>query len=243
VTDDYWGRLIYSDAKPYEVEVENLLRAVSDIPYVFFDLGANYRYWSVRVVDDEFGAHKAFAVEASPSNAKILKMNQAENKYRFEVICNAVSNSNEKEVMISGVNHAGKSLLNSSGKGSEKVKTITIDRLLEDALALSGPVIIKLDIEGSELASIQGASKTLEKDSLVIYEDHGKDITHEVTKRLLAIGSVFYFDGSKLNSITRVNELNYIKKNPVHGYNFIFTKSEYWLNTLRARFACMNSFG
>ncbi len=62
---DYYWSLLYNTDYAYEFELEAALRQFAQIDYDFFDLGANFGYWSVRVSSPSFGSKTVVAVEAS----------------------------------------------------------------------------------------------------------------------------------------------------------------------------------
>ena len=80
---------------------------------------------------------------------------------------------------------------------------------------------------------MKGAKKTLNKDCLIIYEDHGSDKLHLNSKYLLKKNFfIYYFDNQEIYKIKKIDELNYVKKLKHKGYNFIATKSTYFKKVL-----------
>ena len=57
---------------------------------------------------------------------------------------------------------------------------------------------------------------------LLIYEDHGKDASHEVTDYLLSRGTleVYYWGGEDLRRVESLSQLQSIKRFRWLGYNF-----------------------
>jgi hypothetical protein len=88
-------------------------------------------------------------------------------------------------------------------------------------------VIIKLDVEGAEIPALAGAARLLEGDALLIYEDHGSDAAHGVTRHVLGerLLDVTYVDASgRMSPISAPDQLSSIKKNRYTGYNFVACK-------------------
>jgi len=104
---------------------------------------------------------------------------------------------------------------------SVEVETVSIDEIV-DSLEVKS-LVIKLDVEGSELRAIDGASTSSARDAIFIYEDHGADVTHRVTKGMLARGFRIYFPelGGHIQRILELRQLSKIKRNRRCGYNFV----------------------
>ncbi len=96
--------------------------------------------------------------------------------------------------------------------------------------------ILKLDIEGVEIDALKGASMILENDCLVIYEEHGVDMDHKISRYLndqldmrLYFGSA---DGKNLHEITSYDEITRLKTSKRVGYDLFATSSDFWVNRL-----------
>ena len=83
LADPYWNRLLYRHFR-YEPDLEFVLNRVRMVDFTFFDLGANYGYWSVRVSSASFGAHPAVSVEPVALNFEMLSRNCLLNNERFK---------------------------------------------------------------------------------------------------------------------------------------------------------------
>jgi hypothetical protein len=68
------------------------------------------------------------------------------------------------------------------GRPIGTVETISLDKLLErEELATADRIILKLDVEGAEIAAMEGGKRILDRDLLIAYEDHGGDRAHSVS--------------------------------------------------------------
>lgn len=234
--DPYYNRLIYPKFE-YEPEIEFILRKFKKINYLFVDVGANLGYWSLIASSKQFNKKKSIAIEPLKSNYNFLKKNQSDNKRRFQILNIGIGEKNKySKIFYSGsFSNAGASINKDNGSNlinSEIIKIDTIDNILSNKR--DKKIIIKLDIEGNEINAIKGAKRTLKKDCLLIYEDHGKDNMHVISKYLMKKKySIYYFNDKKVYEIKKINQLNSIKKLKHKGYNFFATKSQFFKKNLK----------
>lgn len=237
--DAYWGCLL-DNAISYSPGCENFLLKMRDIDYAYIDCGANYGYMSALVTSHAYGHKSCIAIEADPDTFKILERNAELNKNRFELMNRAIFSKSGEMVNIYGAKHEARSILDNSGERHDgNVETLALNDLtgwLEKTGKTS--VILKLDVEGVEIEAMKGASEFLTKDLLVMYEDHGSDKNHEVSRYFLETLGMQIFDTER-GGCCRINsleELAAIKTNPRVGYDFIATNSNHWLSKIEERF-------
>ena len=234
--DAYWGRLL-CNRELYTQEIDNFLRAIKHVDYDFIDCGANYGYMSVIASSKAYGSKRAIAIEADPHTFELLQTNADHNAKRFDILNKAVFSKGGDIAEIYGTKHEARSILpdGSSGSGN-KVETLALDQLLTSWLGKSADkaVIIKLDVEGVEIDAMKGAVKLLERDCLMIFEDHGSDKTHAVTRYFMdELGmQVFASTQSGCEEITDMEYLDHYKTNSRLGYDFIATRSDFWLKAI-----------
>lgn len=224
--DFYWNRIVLKNYQ-YEPELAYALRAMRDIDYVFLDCGANLGYWSVLVSSEPYGCKRVIAVEASPQTFAELSENCRANHGRFTVLNNALYSEDGKNfIMTDAVHHAARQIdIDAHGAGrTGAVTSTTIDTIISSQnVPPDTPLIIKLDVEGQEINALKGAAKTLNADTLVIYEDHGKDNGHPPTRFVVdELGLVvFYVDENcHVRKVEHISELDAIKSQRGKGYNF-----------------------
>ena len=234
--DAYWSRLL----KPlslYEEEIEALLLTFSDLDYAFIDCGANYGYWSAKVTSRRFGNRQTAAVELDPVNFERLCENAVLNDNRFICINRAVFDKDGEVLNFFGRKHEARSLVDQqvSGHVLGDVETITLDKILEEAgLEDHSTIVLKLDVEGSEIEALKGASNLLQKDVLIIYEDHGADRSHSVSKYLSEECGMrlFGYNADRFFELGAVLELDGLKRDRRKGYDFFATQSRFWMDRL-----------
>lgn len=225
--DTYWVRLI-TDRFPYESEIERILRRFADRPFTLLDCGANYGYWSALVTSASFGAHKAVAIEASSPTMHRLRRNAALNGDRFACVHRAISDTAGATVRLGGDSHASRSIVGATT--GEEIVTTTIDELAAEHCP-TGPIIIKLDVEGVEVAALRGAAETAARDPLLLYEDHGNDPSCAPSRYLFENGWTIYdLEGALPRRLADVAAVAALKKVSRKGYNFAAERGSHWLH-------------
>jgi len=223
----------------YSPEVEGFLKTFADIDYAFIDCGSNFGYMSVIVSSDEFGNKPAIAIEADPENYQKTVQNANLNGKRFDHCHNAVFNESGKQVTLFGAKHEAFSLRNEEGDHARAVVESLALNDLSGWLEQQGnpKSVLKLDVEGVEIDALKGAGKILENDCLVIYEEHGADTDHEISKYLKdQLGMRLYFggaDGKKLHEINSYDAITKLKTSKRVGYDLFATSSEFWIDRLQ----------
>jgi hypothetical protein len=116
---------------------------------------------------------------------------------------------------------------------------ITLDNLLDDGkISAGGKYLIKLDVEGVEIAAIKGGTRLLQGDSVLLCEEHGNDPDHTVSRYILEqtpLRLIVYDPNShRLETVTELSILNRIKVSSHVGYNVIATASAFWQGRIDA---------
>ena len=134
------------------------------------DIGANVGFFTLLAAKLAGPEGKVYAFEPEPSNYEVLLKNLALNNYdQVEAIPKAVSSENgEAQLIISALDSGFHSLahLNLPERGTVTVETITIDSFLEER---GWPQVdfIKMDIEGWEIAALDGMEQYFKRDGSV----------------------------------------------------------------------------
>lgn len=235
--DGYWSMLLYNKMA-YSPEIHGYLKSFTDIDYAFIDCGSNFGYMSVLVSSDAFGNKPAIAIEADPENYQKTVHNANLNGKRFDHCHNAVFDESGKKVPLFGAKHEAFSLRSEEGDHARaEVETLALDDLSGWLERQGNPKsILKLDVEGVEIDALKGAGKILKNDCLVIYEEHGSDIDHEISRYLKShLNMRLYFggsDGKKMTEITSFDEISKLKTSKRYGYDLFATASDFWVDRL-----------
>ena len=101
-----------------------------------------------------------------------------------------------------------------------------------------GRYVIKLDVEGVEIAAMRGGERLLKSDCVLICEEHGNDRTHAMSRHILANTKLklFCFDRATghFEHLRDVAALGRIKQHSNVGYNVLATASTFWESRIRA---------
>jgi len=149
----------------YEKELGDLIKTSLKPGDVFLDMGANIGYFSLLAATKE-PTSKVFSFEPVINLFQKLEENISINHVKNITAFNIAvgEREEEKEIFISGSDNSGMSSFhqpeNYSGK-KEKVKVVTIDGWFKTA-GVSKVDLVKLDIEGSELAALRGMAGVLQ---------------------------------------------------------------------------------
>ena len=135
---------------------------------VFYDVGANLGFFSLLAA--RFAGHDpgwVYAFEAAPQNASAIRRNaQLNGVENITVIDKAVS-SKAGRGQLQVVDDQSWSKLAEYGRHPNTEEVIEVELVALDDLVLGGeirpPTVVKIDVEGAELAVIEGMRETIEK--------------------------------------------------------------------------------
>ncbi len=132
---------------------------------------------------------------------------------------------------LSGSKHEAMTIVGDAQDG-EDVAVMTLDSLIGAPLDPSRRHVIKLDVEGVEIAALRGGVRLLESDCVLICEDHGNDRNHTISRHILEHTplKLFCFDPAtrRFEHLENLSSLDRIKTSTNWGYNILATRSTYW---------------
>jgi FkbM family methyltransferase len=133
---------------------------------VFYDVGANLGFFSLLAAHlSGLDTGRVVAFEAAPDNAEAIRVNAALNRVpNVEVICAAVSDhSGWGRLQVVDDQSWSKLLQYGEHPFTEEVidvRCVTIDELVAGG-RLPPPSVVKIDVEGAELAVLAGMRQTM----------------------------------------------------------------------------------
>jgi FkbM family methyltransferase len=229
--DRYWMRVFFR-GDSYEPELYHWFRRIArPADFALIDGGANIGFWSALLTSAEFGIARAVAVEASPTTYAELCRTAALCGGRFATEHRALTAAPGPVSFEQGVAHASRHI---AAGGAATRQTVTVEGTTVDALVARygfDPrfLIVKLDVEGAEFASITGGSAAFSRGAIFIYEDHGKDPRSGLTQQLLDFGAACWFiaDDGAMVPVDSAAAASRFKLDPRRGYNYLCTSRQY----------------
>lgn len=222
-SDPYWNRMLLR-SYDHEPEMARLLRLLAAVDYGFIDCGANIGYWSVFAASSVGGGKPVLAIEASAPTYGQLVANTAPHAGLIKTFHRAILDRSGVEVNLNAEAHEARGIA-AEGEASsgETVTSISIDDLLDHQGWAERRLVVKLDVEGVEREALAGMERALGRDALVIYEDHGSDPTHALTRHILAGRglAVHLLLDDRAVPIAKADELDAYKRDRTKGYNLI----------------------
>ena len=157
-----------------------IIKKLSEKKKIFLlDCGCNYGFYSLFAASLS-DKNSIIAIEASPNTAEDFKKNVILNNFNNIILKNlAVSDTDNLTVVLNESNNDWESSLSHNkfkNIKSTKVKTCTIDSLLDDYNLEKYYLIIKLDIEGNEFRAIKGSKEIIRKYSPIFIIELSKYI-------------------------------------------------------------------
>jgi len=114
------------------------------------------------------------AVEASLANATLLRASASANRFRDLRVVTAAVSDRPGTVRFCPRGPWGHVAMAAADLPGQTVLAVTVDELLTE-MGLPAPALVKMDIEGSEVAALRGMRRLLERDDAppLLYESNG----------------------------------------------------------------------
>lgn len=190
----------------YEPAVAALFLANVHPGHVVFDVGANKGFYTLLAVQRVGSAGKVVAYEPDPRNIRDIEDDARLNDFPNLIVRGIAlaARKGESEFDIGGwqegvsawgqlVVDGGKS---SDGASTVRVPTATLDEELEE-LAIDNLNMLKIDIQGGELAAIDGMKGALKRGTIdtILLELHDMQLNHAECDHILNTLFEFGYDG------------------------------------------------
>ena len=215
----------------------NFIKEVSKKSSIFLiDCGSNFGFYSLFVCSLS-NKNKVISIEASPETLKEFKNNIDLNKFNnIKYFNKAVSHVDNAIVELKESEKDWESSIISSDYkviNSIKIDTITLDTVLREEILNEETLIIKIDVEGSDLDVLAGAKKVIQQYKPIIIIEFSRYITqnqrfnYDYLKAFLVQNEYeIYSNNGKILSVDDIlSEINKLDKihNTIGNY-FLFKK-------------------
>lgn len=192
----------------YELPIQNCLVRELRPGDVFYDIGANAGFFTLlgsKCVGDQGGV---FAFEPLPENISSIRAQLQLNDVPNCTVVEAAVSNRESIVEFSSGNDTSTAHIQSMKQGERagevfSVRAVALDQFTEE---FPSPDFIKMDIEGAELAALNGARELLggPRPPKILIEFHSEQLREECVSMLAGFGYSFYsLDGGPLGTKTQ----------------------------------------
>lgn len=191
-----------------EPAVHSALRALLRPGEVFVDAGANIGVFSVAATTLVGPGGRVIAIEMTPPTAERLRTNLALNGAENVTVIEAALGERSGETVEGAIQrgHAGRATLTAADTLTDPVRFQVETQTLDDILAPHPRVaLMKIDIEGAELAALHGAGNALDRIDAIVFEALDGD------------RAVATFLGSRGFAVERLDHHNFLARRAGRG--------------------------
>jgi FkbM family methyltransferase len=179
------GKLLRVLLGTYEPEQTAQFRRRLRPGHTLFDVGAHVGYYSMLGASLVGSAGRVHAFEPQPRNAGYLRGHLALNRFSNVTVTETAISDRPGTASFAPGTGSGTGRL--SGSGGEEVKTTTLDHYTRETGA--EPDVMKIDVEGAEVAVLEGARHLLEARRPVIFlSTHGDAVRQRCLEILARAG-------------------------------------------------------
>ena len=147
---------------------------------VVVDVGANYGYTTTYFASEVGPEGFVLSIEPEPDTRALLEHNVRSSGYQTVEIVAAAAGDRSGTISLyrSATNFANHSLNGSlvpNVRDAVQVEVVTVDELCASRLGDRLPTVLKIDVEGWEWATLEGARRTLEQAKPAIWLEYWPD--------------------------------------------------------------------
>lgn len=184
---------IYNQGGTWNTHVFETCASLLHSGNVFWDIGANVGFMSIEMACRFHDDLHVSAFEPQPALSKNIFISAALNNFRHVNVFDVMLGSADGEAML----YVGSHAIHASAIPRERSSThvrrqiTTIDHLMESG-NITAPHVIKMDIEGGELAALSGAQRMISKykphivfesdDNMIRFGYQRKDVLQQLSE-------------------------------------------------------------
>jgi FkbM family methyltransferase len=214
---NYWFYGPQNIGQAYEPPITRLIIDFARKSRFFADIGANLGYFAV-VAARANANLKVVAIELDETLAPIIQKNIARNEINAEVKCGAVGDG---KTVVSHQPHAYSFLSRAAGEAISmpRVDLNTRSFRLDDFFEEDLPDLVKMDVDGAELAALQNAQRMLANPELTMLLEVQTVRTPEFPETATGCGHLLAGSGFSFYAITEsgLEPINDLSRLPTPG--------------------------
>jgi FkbM family methyltransferase len=151
-------------------------------PDIVLDCGAHIGLFSL-LAKSTFPQARLTAYEPNPDNIRFIRSQITGNQLDIKLVESAVSTESKVLDFIGGNSHSGKLLHNATGFETYKVSAIDFPQTVKELRPVS--LLLKMDVEGEELAILPKLMPFLPRQTALFFETHSGDAGWREVESLL----------------------------------------------------------
>ncbi len=212
---------------PYEMQ---LLDSSLEPGMTFLEIGAYVGDHTVHMAKKVGSIGKGYAIEAAPQNYLLLEKNLSEYNLKHVNAIHAAATNYEGEITmyLSSKNHGDHRIFNANDESvfneAKRIPT-NIPCITADSLNIQ-PDLVKMDVQGSELAVFEGMNKILSQQVMLFCEFwpyglrkfSGENGPAEMLSLLQDYGFTIYEIDEKKNQLKTIDQEELLSRFPRFGF-------------------------
>ncbi len=173
----------------YELPIQEALGRLLAPGGVFYDVGANAGFFSLLAAKRVGAAGRVYAFEPLGENLASLREQVEVNALeQVEVVEGAVGASTGTAELSFAPGQNSEAHLGDPRGAGERTMTVPVTTLDDFVAAHRRPTLVKIDVEGAEIAVLAGAARLVADGTAFLIELHGLDKGESVTATLRDAG-------------------------------------------------------
>lgn len=189
----------------FEHEKQRLMSSMLRPGDTMYDVGANVGYYTLLASHRVGPNGHVVAFEPLPSNVQLIQRHLRLNRARNVVVEEAAVSDHDGRARFAP--HASNAMGKLSDTGNVDVMMVSLDSIVKSG-RFPDPNVLKVDVEGAELAVLRGAVGLLERARpTILLATHGADVHHQCCAFLESSGFFLRPLDSTITNIDATDEI------------------------------------
>ena len=175
--DDWLERYALHSGYYYQDDLCELIRQTVRPGSCFIDVGANIGFITLCGARAVGASGLVFAVEASARLVERLEEMLSRNRIANTTVFNSAAGDYNGVASLQVHEHQGMSSVSTEAAGATKVRMARLDDLVDGRIGDDLPILVKIDVEGFELAVLEGMPKLLARPGTRVFVEVGDPLS------------------------------------------------------------------